>query len=278
MIKIHDIANAIDALAPQYLAEVWDNCGLLVGDPEMEVDSVVLSLDADRRAANLADEVGAQLIITHHPILFEPVNRINYSNPEQRMLLQLIHEKRAIFAAHTNLDNAVGGVNDALLAKLGYRSTSTLVPVEEAKPRADIALVNAVDKAVMPGAVRVAALPEPVNRRRLAAHINNQLQTAGCFLNYDTDAPVQKLAVSGGSFDGDWIDLLEEQGVDFLLSGEIKHHHMLALELRGISAMAAGHDATERIVLPPLANYLSETFPSVRFAVNMGLNYNNLVF
>lgn len=278
MTTIADIVDLMEYLAPPELAETWDNVGLLVGDAGSEVKSVVLSVDATPRALALADAVQAELIITHHPVIFTPITSLNYNNPEQRALLDVIQKRRAIFSAHTNLDCAVGGVNDALMQALDLVPDATLSPSEVPYERPALSLSDDILPSVGPGLGRMATLEKPETRFRLATRVNHRLQTAGCLPNFDEDAPVNKVAVVGGSFSGELIDRLEAEHVDFLISGEIKHNHMLAMEQRGIAAVAAGHEATERVILHPLAQLLSTRFPDVRFAVNMGLDYNDLVF
>ncbi len=277
MTKVRDIMSTLEQLAPPPLAEPWDNCGLLIGDSSAKVSSVVLTLDITEATQALVETVNAELVITHHPVIFTPLTGINHDNPEQRLLLALIQQHRGVYSAHTNLDSALGGVNDALMDALEFKADATLIPSDLEFERADLSIVRAVDPRVTWGLGRISTLSEPQSRFAIAARVNNHLQTAGCFLNFDTDAAVNKVAVCGGSFDGGWIDRLVAERVDLLISGEIKHHDLLAMGMRGIGAIAAGHDCTERVILPSLAGALTEQFPDVKFAVDMGLNYNNIV-
>ncbi|MGI6545999.1 MAG: Nif3-like dinuclear metal center hexameric protein [Fastidiosipilaceae bacterium] len=277
MTKVRDIMDTLEQLAPPPLAESWDNCGLLIGNSSAEVGSVVLTLDITEATRALAETMDAELIITHHPVIFTPLTGINYDNPEQRLLLTLIQQRRSVYSAHTNLDSALGGVNDALMDALEFKADATLIPSDLEFERADLSIVRAVDPCVTWGLGRISTLSEPQLRFAIAARVNNHLRTAGCFLNFDTDAEVKRVAVCGGSFDGGWIDRLVAERVDLLISGEIKHHDLLAMKMRGIGAIAAGHDCTERVILPSLAGTLAEQFSDVKFAVDMGLNYNHIV-
>lgn len=120
---IRDILQRIEAFAPLALAMNWDNCGLLVGDPNAEVSTAFVCLDVTAKAVDLAIASGAQLIVSHHPLIFRPLPRI--TDP---VLLRIIGHKLAVISLHTNLDVAPGGVNHALAAKLGLEVIEHLSP------------------------------------------------------------------------------------------------------------------------------------------------------
>ena len=120
---IRDILQRIEAFAPLALAMNWDNCGMLVGDPNAEVSKAFVCLDVTAGAVDLAIASGAQLIVSHHPLIFRPLPRI--SDP---VLLRIIERKLAVISLHTNLDVAPGGVNHALAAKLGLEVIEHLSP------------------------------------------------------------------------------------------------------------------------------------------------------
>ena len=125
--KIYDIVSAIERYAPSSLALDFENGGLLVGDKNGEVERILLTLDVDEAVVSEAIEKGAQLIISHHPIMFEPVKKITTENSEGRTLLKLIKNDVALYSAHTNLDAASGGINDLLSVLLGIEDC---VPIE----------------------------------------------------------------------------------------------------------------------------------------------------
>jgi len=121
--RINEILNHIESFAPLALAMNWDNCGLLLGDPHNEVSKVFITLDVTPRAVDLAIEAGAELILSHHPIIFRPLTRI--TNP---LLIKLFEHRIAVISLHTNLDVAPGGVNHALAEKLGLKVLEHLSP------------------------------------------------------------------------------------------------------------------------------------------------------
>lgn len=123
MMKIHEIMAEIEDFAPLGLAMNWDNCGLLLGDPNAEATKAFVCLDVTARAVELAINSGAQLIVSHHPVIFRPLAKL--TDP---LLLRIIQNKLAVISLHTNLDVAPGGVNHALAAKLGLEVIGHLSP------------------------------------------------------------------------------------------------------------------------------------------------------
>lgn len=121
-----DIVKMMDAIAPPSLAEDWDNPGLLLGDPAQEVTRVLLALDVTPPVVQEATNIGAQLIVAHHPVIFQPLKTLRADDPRGRLLTMLLRQGVAVFAAHTNLDAAAGGVNDVLAATLGLTDIELL--------------------------------------------------------------------------------------------------------------------------------------------------------
>ena len=124
------IMAAIEKMAPVRLKEDWDNVGLLVGRPDSEVDKLVLTLDVTQEVIEEAIEAGAKMIVAHHPFPFKPGKTIRTDQFEGAMLAALLKNDIAVYAAHTNLDSAVGGVNDALAELLGLQESTPLRPAE----------------------------------------------------------------------------------------------------------------------------------------------------
>ena len=123
-----EIFNLIEDFAPLNLAEEWDNPGLQIGDPELKVNRILLCLDVDEKACDEAVQAGAQLIISHHPLLFKPVKQILTGTPAGALLAKCLCSGLVVYSAHTNLDNAKEGVNDELAKRLGLADTKVLRP------------------------------------------------------------------------------------------------------------------------------------------------------
>ena len=127
MIKVKDIVNIIEDFAPKKLAYEWDNTGLIVGNPEKEIKKVYITLDLFKYNIDEAIEKGVDMIISHHPILFRGIKEINILNPEVYVLEKLIKNDIALYAAHTSIDCAKGGINDVLAEKTGLKDIEIIL-------------------------------------------------------------------------------------------------------------------------------------------------------
>ena len=234
---VRDIMGYMETLAPQALAQEWDNVGLLVGDPETEVACVVTALDITPDTIAFAKAEGAELIVSHHPLIFAPLKRVVAPS----VPYQLAQSGIAAFAAHTNLDAAKGGVNDALCAALG------LLHVREA----------------FDGLGRVGELPAELRPEVFAAFVKKRLHTAVQWREGSTMVRTVGVVSGGGG------DFAADCEADAFVTGEMKHHEWIALP-DTLTAVVAGHYATENVVVEPLASMLQAAFPTVRVCPFLG--------
>jgi dinuclear metal center YbgI/SA1388 family protein len=246
--KLSNLMEIIEELAPKSLAETWDNVGLLVGNRHMEVTGAVLCLDVTEDAYQMCINKKAQVCISHHPFLFEPTKRMDFADPYYDLLRKFIQSDIALYSAHTNLDACVGGVNDALGRALGLEIKATFLP--DGVP-------FDIEKGVVSGIGRIGIPRKETRLFELFSSIIHDLQTSGCHINFDCDRPVHKILLLGGSYDSEWNPDVLDNEIDVVVSGEIKHRDMIYFNRYGIAAIAAGHDATERCVLPVFAEYLN---------------------
>jgi len=133
MTTVRNILDAVDRLAPFRLAEPWDNVGLVLGDAAAEVRRVLVALDATEAVCDEADRAGADVLLVHHPPIFQAVDRVTADSPQGRILLRLAREGRAVIAAHTNLDSAEGGLADLLAGRIGLTDTQPLAPARASR-------------------------------------------------------------------------------------------------------------------------------------------------
>ena len=224
--KVQDVLEWLDALAPLETAEGFDNVGLLMGDREAEVHTVLFGMDITDAMADEAIQLGAELIITHHPFIFHALKRIDYTGPQGRILSLLIQNGISVIAAHTNYDKAPGGVCDSLAAALGLQA------------------VESCDDYV-----RIGMLPAPLFPAALASEIRKALRVdPRCC--YAQDKPIARVAVSGGSYGEGWQAALAA-GADAYIVGEIGYHHAADACACGLVVYDAGHFPTE---LPGVVN------------------------
>lgn len=126
MLKAKEIIKILDNWAKPYLIDSWDNTGFQIGDPNKQVKKVLLSLDLDRKVLEKAIEKEVDMIITHHPIIFKPLNKITTINYEERLIYDIIKEELVVYNAHSNLDLAIGGVNDTFAELLNLKDVDVL--------------------------------------------------------------------------------------------------------------------------------------------------------
>lgn len=206
-----DVIAVVDAAYPPALAEDWDTgIGLTCGDPAAPVRTVLLAVDIDPTTVDEAIEIGADLLLTHHPLLFRPVQSVAADRPKGTLIHRLIRTGVAHLAAHTNADRAAAGVNDALAAVLGLTDTRPLQP--------------AADDPTL-GLGRIGELPEAVTARVFAAAVAAALPATvtGARVAGDPDRTVRRVAVCGGS-GGSLLSVVADAGVDAFVTSDLGHH------------------------------------------------------
>jgi len=242
MPTVREIFDYINSLAPFITQESWDNSGLLLGDPNKEVSRVSLALDATTKTVRAAKENGAELMITHHPVIFSPAKKILAGSVPYELLTNGI----SAISAHTCLDSAEGGVNDTLAAILELED---IYPLE----------LDGTDTPL----VRVGRLKAPMSGDEFAKHVKAKL---GCSLRLaDAGNTISTVAVCGGSLSSLTYELIGK--VDAFVTGDLTHHYFIDAADSGLTAVAAGHFETENPVITVLADKLSRQFPDVEFTV-----------
>ncbi len=240
MVKIRNIEELIEQLAPAALKESWDNVGLQVGNSESVVSGILLALDLTSAVIEEAERLGCNLILTHHPLILEPLKKVVTGEPVSDMIISLISGNISFFCAHTNLDKASGGVNDCLAERLG--------------------LIDITDLGEEEGALcRIGTLPYRMTVEEFACEVKSRLNCASVKYSGKGDKLIKTVALCSGS-GSDFYTEAAENGADVFVTGEVKHHAALYGEEMGISFIEAGHFETENIVLEMLLDKLSESF------------------
>ena len=242
-VTVGEVWRAIDAFAPFALAEEWDNVGLLAGRPDQNVTGILCALDLNFLVMEEAVRLGANLIVTHHPILFRGRKNLREDEPEGRMLCSLVRNNLALIAANTNFDNASPGVNDALAARLGLKELVEL-----------------------PEGMRM-GLPE---ERTLGAFRDRVERTLGGPVRMYGEAAqsVKSVALLGGA-GGDYAAIARDAGADVYLTGEIAHHKAWDAYHSGMCVLEAGHAATELPAIHLLADGLQKAADGVKWNVRI---------
>ena len=242
MAAVKDVFQALDRLAPFGTQLDFDNAGFLAGRSEREVRKILVALDITQAVAEEAGRWGADLIVSHHPVIFHPVKAVTDRDETGRVLLALIENRISAICAHTNLDAAQGGVNDRLAAALELASP---VPFE-------------AEHIGRMGQAHRRGLPV----REYAAFVKDRLNAAGVRF-VDGGRPVEQVAVGGGSC-GSMLHEAVESGCDTFVTADVKYDVFLEAKALGLNLLDAGHYATEQVVCPALVDFLQKEFPAVQ--------------
>lgn len=241
MLTVQMVYDFIHERAPFDQQEPYDNAGLLVGDPRWEVQGIHVALDVTDAVITEAIDRGANLIITHHPLMFSARKRLVETDYEAQLLCRMIRHRIALIAVHTNLDRAPGGINDVLASVCGLRDVTG------------------------EGFVRVGALAEPMTARQLADELSHRLHTVVRLMGAE-DAPVTRLGMCSGSGGEEW-SAAAQLGANAFLTGECKHHIALEAAASGVVMLEAGHFATELPGIFALADALQIHLNAVQYGV-----------
>jgi len=238
-----DLEKMVCSIAPFELAEAWDNVGLLLGRKTALVTRVLVALDLTQRVVEEAKALGAQAIVTHHPIMFTARKQVTDGDREGALMLSLAENGIAHIAAHTNLDAVQGGVNDVLMQRMGVRNVTG------------------------EGCVRIGDLDEGMTLETLVSRAEKTLKTRVRVYG-SMDTPVHRLGCCSGS-GSSAISEAVQLGADCFITGEVKHN--LALEAMdiGCCVIEAGHYETENPVCEVLADALQKTADELQYNVTV---------
>lgn len=245
MIKVLDIFNFIDSFAPFDTAMDFDNVGVLVGSMDAEVKKCLVALDVTEEVINEAKNNGVNLIISHHPVIFNAIKRLDLDMIPSK----LIKNEISVLCAHTNLDVASIGVNTCLAERL---SLQNLQPLSSYLSKFGVLPMGLVGE-----------LENACECNEFAEIVKTSLNCQG--IRYtDINKRIKKVAICSGA-GGDLIDDAIRQKVDAFVTGEIKHHEILTAVKNKVCVYDAGHFKTEDIVVLPLVKKLSKEFTEVEF-------------
>lgn len=242
MARVSDFFTYIDSFSPFSLQEKWDNSGMLIGDENREVSIAAVVLDITKEAVEYAASIGAELIISHHPVIFKAQKSFLKGN----IAYELASAGISAISAHTCLDCAEGGVNDVLAEILELQNVEIL-PCEESE-----------------NMVRVGFLPRKMDCEELAEYLSEAL--GGSIRYCNSGKIIDSVAICGGS-GGSFIDDIIKSGIDAYITGDAGHHDFLDCKEAGLALFAAGHYETENPVVSALANKLRVAFPDTDIIV-----------
>lgn len=235
--KVHEIFDFLNEKYPVDTACDFDNVGILVGDPQSEVSRVTVALDCTKAAIKFAKKNGCELMVTHHPVIFDPLKTVTADS----VVYDLIASGISVISMHTNLDVGLGGVNDCLCETLALSDTGKFVCEDGYQ-------------------LNRGTLPRSMSDEELAQYLKEKL--GGAVVYTQTYKSIKTVAVCSGSGGRYWQDA-QSNGFDALITADIKHDVWIAASNADFPLFDAGHFYTEDVVVEPLADLLRKKIPNL---------------
>jgi len=246
--KLHDLILFLNSVAPTYLQEDYDNAGLIVGNIEMEIKGVLICLDAVESIVDEAIELGCNVIVAHHPIIFRGLKQLNGKNYIERTVIKAIKNDIAIFAIHTNLDNVYfSGVNGKIAEMLKLSETRILLP------KAEQSFMNNTVGAGMIGNLNAEMSPED-----FLYFLKKQMELKIIKVTDLCKTSIRRVAVCGGA-GGFLLTAAKSQGADIFITSDFKYHEYFDAD-NDIIIADIGHFESEKYTIDLLYHLIINNF------------------
>ncbi len=229
---VKEVYEFLDEKFPFNTAREYDNPGLLVGDENAKITGVITCLDCSDEAISKAVEIGANLMVTHHPLIFKPLTSVTSDS----LVYRLIRNGISLISAHTNMDVGDGGVNDSLCSTIGLKNVEKTYDEEGY-------------------AFRMGELEEPMDSDSFAALLSEKLNVRVKYVGESSF--IKKVAVSSGSC-GDLLDVVLKTEADAFVTADVKHKDFCRAHNEGFTLFDGGHFNTEDVVISPLSKLLED--------------------
>lgn len=255
--KAREIIEALERYAPTSFQESYDNTGLQIGDIEVDVKGVLLSLDITEDVVDEAVEKGCNMVVAHHPLLFKGLKRIAGQDFVQRVVVKAVKNDIVLYSAHTNMDKCRGGVSWKMAELLGLENVSILVPEGDGGV----------------GLGCVGDLPSAVSEQEALLMVKKAFD-AGCVRHTSLSGhPVRRIAVCGGS-GSEFVEDAVRAGAEMYVTADVKYHEFLLADNKIVMA-DIGHFESEKATKQIFYAEISKIFP--KFAVQMSEREHNVV-
>ncbi|MBQ0043113.1 MAG: Nif3-like dinuclear metal center hexameric protein [Lachnospiraceae bacterium] len=242
-----DIISKLEELSPESYALSWDNVGLLIGRRDKEVNKVCIALDATSEVIEQAVKMNADMILTHHPLIFKGTKKICQDDYVGKRIIKLIQNDICLVAMHTNFD--VMGMADAAADELNLKGREVLE-------------ITSNEEGVHEGLGRYGRLPHIMTLRECAEYVKEVFKLPQVVVYGDLLQDVERMAVLPGS-GRDEVALAKEVGADVYLTGDISHHAGIDAVEMGINVIDAGHFGIEQIFVPYMKDFFIREMRSV---------------
>ncbi len=252
---IKEVMDYLEQIAPKNLAESWDNVGLLVGDKSKEVTKVLLALDVTDEVVEEAISLKANLIVTHHPLIFKAVKTINTDDFVGSTLIKLIKNDIAVYTLHTNLDSGLGGTNDVLADLLEIQNKKVLLP-SDTDECCGLGRYGDVTETTVENLLKF------MKNTNKFDYINYSLDNEGI------EKTVKKIGLCTGSVMESLIHKSKSLGCDVYVTGDVTYHTAQIAKRIGITIIDVGHYCSENLVFESLENKLKHKFDNINIKIS----------
>ena len=256
--KVKDVTKVVEEFAPLSIQEKWDNSGLCIGSPEAPVTSVLFGLDCTPELVEEAIECGADMIITHHPLIFGGLKKISPDDMVGEAVFKAIKAGISIYAAHTNADKVIAGVSGAMAAKLGLTDVQIL---EEDGEGTGLGVVG--------------NLPESMTAEQAVELVKNRFALKAVRTSKPIEGKIERVAMCGGS-GGSLISAAKAAGAQLYLSGDISYHNFFTSE--GFMLMDIGHYESEIEIVDILFSLIKKNFPTFAVRITQNMHSNPIYY
>ena len=256
--KVKDVTKVIEEFAPLSIQEKWDNSGLCIGSPDSPVTSVLLGLDCTPELVDEAVECGADMIVTHHPLIFSGLKKISPDDMIGKAVFKAIKAGISIYAAHTNADKVIAGVSGAMAAKLGLK---------------DVEILS--DEGEGTGLGVVGNLPEPLKVEQAVELVKNCFSLSALRASRPLKGKIERVAMCGGS-GGSLIAAAKAAGAQLYLSGDISYHNFFTSD--DFMLMDIGHYESEIEIVDILFSLIKKNFPTFAVRITQNMHSNPIYY
>ncbi len=256
--KVKDIIRVIEEFAPLSIQERWDNSGLCIGSPEAEVSSVLLGLDCTPELVDEAVACGADMIVTHHPLIFSGLKKIAPEDPVGETVIKAVAAGISVYAAHTNADKVLAGVSGAMAARLGLENVTVL---QEDSDGVGLGVVG--------------DLPVPVTAQEIIEIVKERFQLQVVKASKPAEGMISRVAMCGGS-GGSLIPEAIRSGAQLYVSGDISYHNFFTP--KGFMVMDIGHYESEKEIVDILFSLIKKNFPTFAVRITQNINSNPIYY
>lgn len=251
-VRLQAIIDILNRIAPFSFAEDWDNVGLMIGDPDQEITGILAALDPTIALLTEAQEVNANLIITHHPIIFHPLKNIQLDQPESAFIAKSIINGIAVAACHTNLDIVQNGVNEALARQIDLIDYAPLIPPSAPPPAIGLGLSG--------------TLRQPLRADAFFSGVCKVLDLPAINITGPIPEIIERVAICGGS-GSELAAAAQKSGAQVYITGEVKHSTARWAEDAGYCIADAGHFGTENVIVAELVKLLMHKLGSLNIKI-----------